>query len=171
VKFQRQVYSNENVDYTPNVLVVDISPERAVQIRRLAEFLRSAKAGDFDIYQITAWDYSPDWFSPNPEGDASILICDECAEYVEMVVGEDADTHVPCLLCPECGHRHEAERMECCEIVLALSFDKVEFHYRALVKHRDDWCESERIGLEELPGAEVQDDTGVMLNGVQLPVI
>ena len=151
MRFQRQVYSGEYADYAPDVMFVDIDEKRANQIRQMAAILREHKGGPLQLYTITAWDCSGDWFKPCPdESNENRIACAECDNgYMELMPAEGLG--YPHLQCSKCGVSIEHERMECEEIVVTDD----DFYYRALVKHCDDWCESERIEFHELPGANV----------------
>jgi hypothetical protein len=90
-EFQVDVYNHSNASDAPVRLRVEISPERADEIRRLATLVGQYR-GLFWAHTITAWDYSPEWL--NPASDAE---------------GNEIDRD------------GEEQRMDCCEIVVTHS--------------------------------------------------
>jgi hypothetical protein len=87
-QFLVDVYNHSGVSDAPIRLRVEISPERADEIRRLAALVAQHRDSLW-IHTITGWDYSPEWLNPAYD------------ELGNEIAGDG-----------------EKQRMDCCEIVV-----------------------------------------------------
>lgn len=88
MKFIRDVtYSDDYATDAPDLMVVEIDPELAALIRRLA-----AEARRLDVYRIELFDYSAEWYEKDwdREGEEEDDLCTALGE--ECLSGLDCPT-------------------------------------------------------------------------------
>jgi hypothetical protein len=134
--FSVEAYGTPSEADHPVRLKVTITPERADQIRRMAEIVKQHKRDGLDIWSIRAWDYTPDWlkYAENAEGNeidgepermdcCAIMVSDDDFFYQANVKNCDIECQSELINIKDLPPPAESEAQEFVEMAAALTKD------------------------------------------------